>query len=207
MTYRCLAVILSVAVLSSCAIRDYGDLPQVDLSKPPLPQREFPIYYRVDPVAYYKQVIYNEQSDFFFSFPPQLEDYEELERVFTQGEAFSSAIPASVPPDRGVYCSVEVSYVPMTDTEAVFLSISQYSASLLPSYIHTSGYTIRYDLYIHREFKKSYEYKITRKQFAWVVVLPFAWINLLTHDLKEAFRATAYQFFMDAALDGYLKPP
>ncbi len=207
MTYRCLAVILSGAVLSSCAIRDYGDLPQVALSKPPLPQREFPIYYRVDPVAYYKQVIYYENSDFFFSFPPKLEDYEEFERVFTEGGAFYSAIPASVPPDRGVYCSVEVSYVPMTDTDAVFLSISQYSASFLPSYIHTSGYTVRYDLYLDRDLKKSYEYKITRKQFVWVVVFPFAWINLLTHDLKEAFRATAYQFFMDAALDGYLKPP
>jgi hypothetical protein len=76
---------------------------------------------------------------------------------------------------------------------------------LIPSYSDSSGYIVKYSLYVDRELKSEYRYEITREGAAWIGLLPFLWVNLLTPSEDEAFRATAYQFFMEAERDGYLK--
>ena len=205
--YQSLGLLVCALTLTSCALTAYRDVPLLDVRTPPLPRRDIQIYFRVDPIAYFRQATYAAEGDFFYRFPARIEDYDELRRVFEENGVFAAAKAAVVPPDKGVYCSVQVEYVPLSKGEAFFLSLSHASAGIIPSYNGTSGHVVTYELYIDKELKKSYEYKIGTKQFIWLGLLPISWVNWLTYDLGDAFRATTYQFFVDAALDGYLTPP
>jgi hypothetical protein len=91
----------------------------------------------------------------------------------------------------------------------VFLAASlalllQMSTAIVPWWSSDAGYTVEYLLYVDGKRERSYSYKITKKGVGWIGLLPMAWINFFTHDEKDAFRATAYQFFRDADRDGYL---
>jgi hypothetical protein len=205
--HQSLGLFVCALTLTSCALTAYRDVPPLDIRTPPLPPKDFPIYFKVDPVAYLRQATYAAEGDFFYRFPAQLEDYEELRRVFAENGVFATANAAVAPPKKGVFCSVHVEYLPLSEGEAWFLSLSHASAGIIPSYNGTSGHLVRYDLYVDTELKKSYEYRINTKQAIWLGLLPFSWVNWLTYDLGDAFRATAYQFFVDAALDGYFKQP
>ena len=78
------------------------------------------------------------------------------------------------------------------------------STAIVPWWSSGAGYTVEYLLYIDGKREHSYSYKITKKGVGWIGLLPVTWINLFTQDAKDAFRATAYQFFRDADRDGYL---
>jgi hypothetical protein len=58
---------------------------------------------------------------------------------------------------------------------------------------------LTYQVFVNGEKKKTFEYDITRKGGAWILALPFAWINFLTYSESEAIEATTYQFFSDSA--------
>ena len=45
---------------------------------------------------------------------------------------------------------------------------------------------------------ETYNYTITRKVGLWPELLPFAWVNLLTYNEEDAFKATSNQFAIDA---------
>jgi hypothetical protein len=90
----------------------------------------------------------------------------------------------------------------------VFLAASlalllQMSTAIVPWWSSGAGYTVEYLLYVDGKRERSYSYEITKKGVGWIVLLPVAWINFFTQDAKDAFRATAYQFFRDADRDGY----
>ena len=90
----------------------------------------------------------------------------------------------------------------------VFLAASlafllQTATAVIPWWSSGAGYTVEYLLYVDGKRERSYSYEITKKGVGWIGLLPVAWINLFTHDAKDAFRATAYQFFRDADRDGY----
>ena len=51
---------------------------------------------------------------------------------------------------------------------------------------------------------QTYRYPITKKGAVWIVLLPFAWVNFFTNDLKDAVRGTTLQFLIDAQRDGNL---
>jgi len=51
---------------------------------------------------------------------------------------------------------------------------------------------------------KTYRYEISEKTFAWMLNLPFVWINLLTNGATDAFEATIHEFIRDAHNDGNL---
>jgi len=52
--------------------------------------------------------------------------------------------------------------------------------------------------------KKTYNYEITARQFYWLVLLPFSWINFFSFSLNDAVHSTTAQFVIDAQLDGNL---
>lgn len=79
----------------------------------------------------------------------------------------------------------------------------QATTVIFPWWSSGAGYTVEYTLYVDGKKEHSYSYEITKKGVGWIGLLPFAWINLFTDDAKDAFRATAYQFFRDADRDGY----
>ncbi len=194
-------------VLTSCTLTTYPALPSIDLQSPPLLQKRFTLYYRVDPASYLRRAMNQQRGEFFYHFPARLQDYEELRLAFTDSGLFSETVASSAPPAKGLYCSVAVDYRPLSESDAFFLSLSHMSATIFPSYNSSSGHLVRFDLYIDGDLKKSYEYAINKRQAVWAGLVPVAWINFFTWDLAEAFRATAYQFLVVAALDGYLVPP
>ena len=73
----------------------------------------------------------------------------------------------------------------------------------LPAYSGEGGYLVRYELYIDKQLKKTYRYEITEERLVWLGLLPFVWVNFFTASQKDAFLATAHQFFHDAEQDGY----
>ena len=79
----------------------------------------------------------------------------------------------------------------------------QTATAVFPWWSSGAGYTVEYLLYVDGKRERSYSYEITKKGVGWIGLLPVAWINWFTHDEKDAFRATAYQFFRDADRDGY----
>jgi hypothetical protein len=90
----------------------------------------------------------------------------------------------------------------------VFLAASlafllQTVTAVIPWWSSGAGYTVEYLLYVDGKRERSYSYEITKKGVGWIGLLPVAWINIFTQDEKDAFRATAYQFFRDADRDGY----
>ena len=71
--------------------------------------------------------------------------------------------------------------------------------TIVPVWSEHDGYKVTYDVFVNGEKKKSFEYEITRKGGAWIVLLPFAWANFFTYNESDVFEATTYQFFKDSA--------
>lgn len=76
---------------------------------------------------------------------------------------------------------------------------------IIPFYINEGGWEFTYHVMHRDKIPKTYKYDITAKQFYWVFVLPFSWMNILTDSLDEAVQSTTVQFVSDAQRDGYLK--
>jgi len=77
------------------------------------------------------------------------------------------------------------------------------SFGLFPYYGQT-GVELFYSVYDRNALKETYQYKITSKEFAWLLLFPFSWINFFTYSLEDAVRSTTAQFVVDAQRDGYL---
>ena len=125
------------------------------------------------------------------------------------------AIVDSEPPPKGLYYAATIMNEPVSgplEILAVLLdpvAILSYGilsiGPVLPYYSGHAGHLIRYDLYMDGEIKKAYRYEIAKKGVAWVGLLPFAWVNLLTDDQQDACRAALHRFIRDVERDGYLK--
>ena len=74
----------------------------------------------------------------------------------------------------------------------------------LPYYAEEGGTTVVYTLYRDGQLTQTYRYPITKKGAGWIVLLPFAWLNFFTNDLKDAVRGATLQFLIDAQRDGNL---
>ena len=157
---------------------------------------------------------------------------DELERVLASNDVFAHTTRTLLrnPPDQGLYCSILVDahysalgkwfYSTPVGTDSKEEAIAQmgkvpfllpiplalllqYSTAIFPWWSSGAGYTVQYTLYVDGKPERSYSYEITKKGVGWIGLLPVAWINFFTQDAKDAFRATAYQFFHDADRDGY----
>ena len=75
---------------------------------------------------------------------------------------------------------------------------------VIPFYIDEGGWELSYRV-THRDMlPKTYKYDITARQFYWVLLLPFSWMNVFTNSLDDAVQSTTAQFVADAQRDGYL---
>lgn len=74
----------------------------------------------------------------------------------------------------------------------------------IPYYSDEGGLTADYHLYKNGTPQHTYQYRIYKKGAGGLLLLPFAWLNFFTDDLKDALRATTLQFLIDAQRDGNL---
>lgn len=214
---RVITALLGLTLVVTGCVMSY-DFPPVDVTVEPLSKKDFPLYYHVDPIAWYLEATGDWTTSpggavasglSLGTHPPAMpadlpvvsqRTYTELERVFERTHMFSRSIATATPPEKGVYCLVEVKHIPPSQSAAFFTGM----LGIIPAYSGASGDVVRYSLFIDSEFKTSYRYEVTRKRLLFLPLLPLFWVNVFTPSQDEAFRATAYQFFLDAEKDGYL---
>ena len=124
--------------------------------------------------------------------------YNRLNSIFRTVGVCKRAVPVDSAPEKGLYVEVETKWKPMSLPALVFGYLSVSTLTILPAWSTQDGYFVDYHVYVNGKLEQTYNYEITRKAGAWIVLLPFAWMNLITYDETEAFQATANQFFMDA---------
>ena len=168
---------LIALALASCVIT-YRDVPAVNLNDNQVQGKAIPIYYNFAP-----------DSDSGFA--------DNLRRAFARNVILTQAIETSAPPQKGIYCTVEV-----TEKLAAFSGLSIFNI-VLPG-VERNHYYVQYDLYIDMEKKKAYRYEFFRQTVYWGPLALFLWVNFLTPSEQEVLTATMFQFFLDAQRDNYL---
>jgi len=207
-----IALVSLCLMLTSCIVR-YSEFPQLNLEQIPVPKKNTVIYYHADPEAYYLKaesgVVVGIVGPFPVPLPTDLpavskRRYRELSNAFADNEIGAEAIPATAPPEKGVYCAVDVKHKLPSDAAEVFTMVTLFSLGFFPSYSGASVDIVRFDLYVDNELKKIYRYQARQDRWMWLGLLPFIWVNFFTAGTDEAFRAMVNQFLLDATKDGYL---
>lgn len=124
--------------------------------------------------------------------------YSELQNIFRDTEICKEMLPVDIKPEKGLYVEVDTNWKPITLPALVFGYLSVATLTFLPAWSTKDGYVVKYNVYIDGEKVETYRYEITRKVGLWMGLIPFVWVNLITYNEEDAFRATAYQFFNDA---------
>lgn len=124
--------------------------------------------------------------------------YSKLQNVFRDAGMCKKMVPVDTNPEKGLYVEVDTKWKPMTMPALIFGYISVSTLTLLPAWSTKDGYVVKYNVHVDGMKVETYNYEITRKAGIWIGLIPFAWINLITHDEEDAFEATAYQFVNDA---------
>ena len=143
--------------------------------------------------------------------------YAEVTRTLTASGVFSDLKETPNAPDTGVYCHIDfdvrerspwLTFYQVVNAGALIGSLGLFTPAVmvnaLPYYAGGGGTTVVYTLYHDGRFKQAYRYPITKKGAGWIVLLPFAWLNFFTNDLKDAVRGATLQFLIDAQHDGNL---
>jgi hypothetical protein len=131
--------------------------------------------------------------------------YSKLQNIFEDAGICRKMVPVDAQPEKGLYVEVVTSWKPMTMPALIFGYMSVATLTLLPAWSTQDGYSVKYHVYIDGREVETYKYAIRRKTGLWIVLLPFAWINLFTYNESDAFEATAFQFVSDARQ--YLSSP
>ncbi|MBK5281713.1 MAG: hypothetical protein JJE16_06460 [Nitrospiraceae bacterium] len=143
--------------------------------------------------------------------------YHEVARTLTASGMLSDMIEAPAAPDTGVYCDVSFEVRERSSWLGTFAG-AHFGAlmlsggllapflitNVLPYYAEEGGTTVVYTLYRDGQLTQTYRYPITKQGAGWIVLLPFAWLNFFTNDLKDAVRGATLQFLIDAQRDGNL---
>ncbi len=208
MWYRLLGLLACIFTLTSCIVT-YRDFPQVDLQTPPLKKKDFPIYYHFEPIQAGMLIDVDVETRQALPFAwstigPNWIGYDELQRVFEESSIFPKAFATDTAPTKGLYCLVSITERKPSRFALEWGGSVVFSLSFIPGYSGEGGYELRYDLVIDQQLKQTYHYEITMKGVTWIALLPFTWVNFFTYSGAEAFRATFYQFLLDAERDGYL---
>ena len=176
--------ILSIALLpllASC-ITTYREFPTAMVGQPPVSKPYGTLAYHINPFP-----VVNSGGQMA------------LENTFRERTPFAKTRLVNETPAQGLFCLVDVEWRPFSLPALVFGYISVSTLTLLPAWSTREGYVVHYHVLQDGKERDSFSYPITRKMGLWVGLLPFVWVNLLTYSEAEAFEATAYQFFHDAA--------
>ncbi len=123
---------------------------------------------------------------------------EALREVFRDDAPFAAREPRDEAPHKGFFVRVEAKRIPPHTGSGVIGYVSYVLLLTIP-FRSTEGYTMRYHVYVDQEERKIFEYDIKRRTYFWLLAAPFCWVSLLTPSESDAFAATGYQFFADAA--------
>jgi len=203
-------ILLVLLVTLSGRIVTYRDFPNATLESLPKDHKPKLLYYHVEPMAGTHLVLIP-------SLYPQIPHidpigqpgYHQVAQTLETSGLFSALIVVPDLPETGVYCSIgfeerKPSAILGTwggsDLRLAFFIV----LGLLPYYTGDSGTTVVYTLYRDGQHMQTYRYPITKQGAGWIVLLPFAWLNFFTNDLKDAVRGTTLQFLIDAQRDGNL---
>jgi hypothetical protein len=134
---------------------------------------------------------------------PQILDFGGTERMrtyFKRDTPFASTEEAAAtPPAKGLFVDTRIDWKMPSTPSMIFGYISAVTLTIIPMWSTKDGYTITFDVYRDGAKVQTYPYEITRKFGAWILLLPFIWVNLATYDETQAFEAVANKFFDDAA--------
>ena len=81
--------------------------------------------------------------------------------------------------------------------------LSSVTYFVIPFYINEGGWEFSYSVHHRDRLTKTYKYDITARQFYWVLLLPFSWVNFFTASVEDAVQSTTAQFVLEAHRDGY----
>ena len=143
--------------------------------------------------------------------------YHEVAQALSASGMFAEMVETASSPNTGVYCDVSFEVRERSSWLGTYTG-AHYGAlmlsggllapflitNVLPYYAEEGGTTVVYTLYRDDRFKQTYRYNITKQGAGWIVLLPFAWLNFFTNDLKDAVRGATLQFLIDAQRDGNL---
>jgi len=124
--------------------------------------------------------------------------YNRLNAKFNTSKICHKAISMETAPDQGLFVEVETKWKPMSMPAFIFGYISLSTLTILPSWSTEDGYVIKYNVYVDKQLKETYQYDATRKTGLWLGLLPLAWINWATYDEVDVFDATTAQFSVDS---------
>jgi hypothetical protein len=174
---KAVAVLLSLA-LPSCIV-SYRGFPVQKLGAPAPTKAYAKLYYHVDGVSLAGGHI-------------ALADTLKFKSPFKETEV------ADEPPAQGLFVNARIKNLMPSLPSLIFGYISIGLLTLTPAWTTRAGSDLVYDVYVDGKKLKSFDYRVRRKAFLWIVLLPFAWANLFTASEEQAFEATALQFFDDA---------
>ncbi|MBN2494903.1 MAG: hypothetical protein JXR96_09965 [Deltaproteobacteria bacterium] len=108
----------------------------------------------------------------------------------------------SAPPAQGLHVLARAVYREPSVGALVWGYIDLGLLMSLPAYSGSGGFDLHFKITRDQLEVRTYHYKVNRRIFAWLPLIPFVWILALTCDEDEAFAALTRQFFHDAIRDG-----
>jgi hypothetical protein len=211
-------LLVFLITLTGCVVT-YGNFPEAKMES--LPKDHMP-----KPFSYHLHTITSDPVEMALImpswYPLMMIDFaekaiNEVRHTLEISGMFSELRPADQnPPGHGTHCNIRLIVKPP--------SLSAFGAALSPSvpggilvapvlmmlgfvipyYSGEGGLFVHYDLYRDGTHRETYRYVIKKKGMGGILFLPFAWLNFLTNDLKDAVRGTTLQFLLDAQGDGNL---
>jgi len=206
MRTRSLILPALLMVLSGCIVT-YRDFPNATLESLPKNHEPKPLYYHVEPMAGTILLLIPSLYPQFSNIDPIGQPgYHQVAQTLEASGLFSALIVVPDLSETGVYCSIGFeTRMPSALWSGSDLRLAFYIAlGLLPYYTGDGGTTVVYTLFRDGQRMQTYRYPITKKGAGWIVLLPFAWLNFFTNDLKDAVRGATLQFLIDAQRDGNL---
>ena len=228
---RCLILLVLLVTLSGCVVT-YGNFPAASLESLPKDHEPKALSYYVNSIPYALfNASSGGPTDQAASsvvvvlvpnwYPLAMKDFREagvreVSRTLEASGMFSELIPGEASPSgEGTYVNIEFhNHDPSPGAVSTALhQLNGCGAILLcllgvwgaiPHYSDEGGLTVDYHLHQNGTPQHTYQYRIYKKGAGGLLLLPFAWLNFFTDDLKDALRATTLQFLIDAQREGNL---
>lgn len=122
-----------------------------------------------------------------------------IRQVLDKESGYAKVEQVTAQPPTGLYVKATVETVPPSIGAGVANYASYATLFLLPAWSTQDGAHAFFDLYRDGVHLHRYDYRIQRKTFVWLPMLPVAWVNVFTYDEDDAFEAVTKQFLADAA--------
>ena len=231
MRTRSLLLLILLVTGTGCVVT-YGNFPDASFASLPKDHEPKALSFHVSPISYALFDASNwGLPDLVDSsvlvmiipnwYPLAMKDFREagvreVSRTLEVSGMFSELILREASPsDKGTYVNIKFhNHAPSPG--AVSTALSQTSGcsvillcllgvwGAIPHYSDEGGLTVDYHLYKNGAPQHTYQYRIYKKGAGGLLLLPLAWLNFFTDDLKDALRGTTLQFLIDAQRDGNL---